>query len=96
MVYHADNDGDLVALAEQLAATDLLIAADDVAATLAEALGRPVWKMAHASDHWSWRAEGAASKWHPGARIFRLDSGAEDHSMAAMRAALAQEVGHIG
>ncbi len=96
VVYDADGDGDLTALAEQLAATDLLIAADDVAATLGEALGRPTWKIAGAADHWSWRAEGATSKWHPGARIFRLDSGVEDHSMAAMCAALAQEVGFTG
>ncbi len=96
VVYDPAAMSDLSGAAEQIAATDLLIAADDVAATLAEALGRPVWKMAGASDHWSWRAEGATSKWHPGARIFRLDSGAEDHSMAAMSAALAQEVGFTG
>ncbi len=96
VVYNAGDDDDLLGMAEQLAATDLVIAAADVAATLAEALGRPVWKVAGPTEHWSWRVEGASSKWHAGARIFRLDSGAEDHSMAAMRAALAQEVGFTG
>ena len=64
------RDG-LKSLAEILAALDLLISTEDVAATLAGALGKRVWKFAGAGAHWSWLAAGEASKWHPTARIVR-------------------------
>ena len=59
------------ALADRIAAVDLLVSAEDLAATLAGALGKPVWKIAGTADHWSWLSDSATSKWHPGARIFR-------------------------
>lgn len=93
VVYNPEPHAEFAELAEQLAALDLLISSDDVAATLAEAVGRPVWKVAGADDHWSWRGEGASSKWHPGTRIFRLAIEEGEQSMAALRSALAQEAG---
>ncbi len=64
------RDG-LGSVAGLLAALDLLISAEDLAATLAGAIGKPVWKIAGIGAHWSWLAEGAGSKWHPTARILR-------------------------
>lgn len=95
VIYDADaaGYGDLVGLRDQLAPLDLLIAQDDLSAMLAGALGRPVWKIATAASHWSWRAEGDSSKWHPGARIFRAQAASQDETIAALRAALAQETG---
>ncbi|HEY1384939.1 MAG TPA: tetratricopeptide repeat protein [Dongiaceae bacterium] len=69
--------GGLASIAGLLSAVDLVISAEDLAATLAGALGKPVWKIAGANAHWSWGREGAASKWHPTARIFRATLGAE-------------------
>jgi tetratricopeptide (TPR) repeat protein len=68
----------LAALADRIATLDLLISTEDLAATLAGALGKPVWKIAGAADHWSWLADGATSKWHPGARIFRASGSGAD------------------
>ncbi|HET6621322.1 MAG TPA: hypothetical protein VFG64_15415 [Dongiaceae bacterium] len=64
------QDG-LQSIADRLAALDLLISSEDLAATLAGAAGKPVWKVAAAGDHWSWLAEGGGSRWHPTARIYR-------------------------
>lgn len=93
VIYDAAGQNDAAGVRDQLAPLDLLISADDLAATLAEAVGRPVWKVAGANDHWSWRAEGAASKWHPGTRIFRIGGGQPEHGIEGLRMALAQEAG---
>jgi tetratricopeptide (TPR) repeat protein len=66
------RDG-LGSVAGLLAALDLLISVEDLAATLAGALGKPVWKIAGVGAHWSWLTEGTDSRWHPTARILRLD-----------------------
>jgi hypothetical protein len=78
----------LESMAGVLAALDLLISSEDVAATLAGAVGRPVWKVAGANAHWSWGTEGAASKWHPTARVIRAGQTPE-----TLMAELAQFVG---
>jgi len=70
------HDG-LGSITERLAALDLLISSEDLAATLGGALGKPIWKVAKVGDHWSWLAEGASSKWHPTARIYRPAGGVE-------------------
>lgn len=93
VIYDPATQSDLPHLAEQVAPVDLLIAGEDLTATLAEALGRPAWKLCGDADHWSWRAEGEASKWHPGVRIFRPDPAAPADAITRMRAALAEEVG---
>jgi hypothetical protein len=90
---NAKGYGDLAQFRDQLAPLDLLIANDDLSAMLAEALGRPVWMIVTASGHWSWRGEGASSKWHPGVRLFRAEAGARDQTIEALREALAQEAG---
>jgi tetratricopeptide (TPR) repeat protein len=93
VVYDPAAQSDMLHLRDHLAPLDLLIAADDLIATLGEALGRPVWKLCAGSDHWSWRAAGTASKWHPGARIFRIETTQPAEAFEALREALAQEVG---
>ncbi|HEV8389627.1 MAG TPA: tetratricopeptide repeat protein [Dongiaceae bacterium] len=85
------RDG-LGSIAGLLAALDLLISGEDLAATLAGALGQPVWKIAGANAHWSWGADSAGSKWHPTARIFRAREGSGP-PIAAMRADLEQGAG---
>jgi tetratricopeptide (TPR) repeat protein len=77
------QDG-LGSMVGSLAALDLLISTEDLAATMAGALGKKVWKIAGAADHWSWLADGETSKWHPTARIFRAAD-----AMTAMHAGLA-------
>ncbi|HEU4826474.1 MAG TPA: tetratricopeptide repeat protein, partial [Dongiaceae bacterium] len=78
---------DLESASRLLAALDLLVSAEDLAATLAGALGKPVWKIAGAGAHWSWLAQGRDSKWHPTARIYRAAAGLEP-PMAELRADL--------
>jgi hypothetical protein len=85
------RDG-LESVADLLASIDLLISTEDLAATLAGALGKPVWKIAGPNPHWSWGAEGATSKWHPTARIFRAVQGME-HVMPRIRAELEHHAG---
>jgi len=79
-------------LADRIAALDLLISTEDLVATLAGALGRPVWKIAGLADHWSWLVDGVASKWHPGARIFR-NSGDSADALSDLRAELERFTG---
>jgi hypothetical protein len=85
------RDG-LESIADLVAALDLVISTEDLAATLAGALGKPVWKIAGANAHWSWGAESATSKWHPTARVFRRAQGIEP-LIASIRAELAQFAG---
>jgi len=70
------TDG-LGSIAGLLAALDLLISGEDLAATLAGAAGKPVWKLAGVNAHWSWGSEGAAAKWHPTARVIRAAQASE-------------------
>ena len=95
VIYDAATDGysDLAAFRDQLAPLDLLIANDDLSAMLAEAIGRPTWKVVTGASHWSWRADGAASKWHPGVRLFRGSVTPQDDIIEALRDALAKEAG---
>src|SRR5688572_29203987 len=82
----------LDSIAGLLASIDLLISTEDLAATLAGALGKPVWKIAGANAHWSWGTESATSRWHPTARIFRTAQGIEQ-LMPAIGAGLEQFTG---
>jgi tetratricopeptide (TPR) repeat protein len=82
----------LVSVAALLASVDLLISTEDLAATVAGALGKPVWKIAGANAHWSWGAEGTRSKWQPTARIFRAAQG-EEQAIPAIRAEIEQDTG---
>ena len=82
------RDG-LASVAGSLAPLDLLMSTEDLAATLAGAIGKPVWKIAGVNAHWSWGAAGETSKWHPTARIFRHPLGG-DLPIDAIRSSLAQ------
>ncbi|HKP25740.1 MAG TPA: tetratricopeptide repeat protein [Dongiaceae bacterium] len=85
------RDG-LAAIAGSLAALDLLVSGEDLAATLAGALAKPVWKIAGVNPHWSWGAAGEKSKWHPTARIVRYPLGSA-LPIDAVRSGLAQGAG---
>jgi hypothetical protein len=85
------RDG-LESVAGLLAALDLLISSEDLAATLAGALGKSVWKIAAVNAHWSWKADGETSKWHPTARILRRPLGGE-LPIGAIRSSLEQFAG---
>jgi tetratricopeptide (TPR) repeat protein len=95
VIYDEATDGhnDLAGFRDQLAPLDLLIAADDLSPMLAEAIGRPAWKIVSGASHWSWRADGASSKWHPGVRLFRNGVTPYEEMIAALRIALAKEAG---
>ncbi len=82
------RDG-LASIAGSLAALDLLVSNEDLVATLAGALGKPVWKIAGVNAHWSWGAAGETSKWHPTARIVRYPLGGA-LPIDAVRGGLAQ------
>lgn len=70
-----DGTASSVDYATQLAALDLVIAADDVPAFLAASLRRPAYKIASGIEHWGWGAEGEATVWTPHARVIRSSTG---------------------
>jgi ADP-heptose:LPS heptosyltransferase len=57
--------------AAAVAATDLLVTVDTMAAHCAGALGHPIWLMAPFSPHWSWGVGRDRTPWYPTARLFR-------------------------
>jgi len=59
--------------AAAVAATDLVITVDTMAAHCAGALGRPVWIMVPYSPHWCWGVGRDLTSWYPTARLFRQD-----------------------
>jgi tetratricopeptide (TPR) repeat protein len=63
-----DTAGNLGDYAAQIQACDLVIAVEDLTATLAGAMGRPVMKLRKPVDHWWWGVEGAACPWFPDLR----------------------------
>lgn len=56
--------------AAAVAATDLLVTVDTMAAHCAGALGHPVWLTLPLSPHWCWGI-GRDTPWYPTARLFR-------------------------
>jgi len=59
--------------AAAVAATDLVITVDTLAAHCAGALGHPVWVMVPYSPHWCWGVGRDLTPWYPTARLFRQD-----------------------
>ncbi|HML13952.1 MAG TPA: hypothetical protein VK456_11620 [Xanthobacteraceae bacterium] len=57
--------------AAALAATDLLITVDTMAAHCAGAMGHPVWIAVPFSPQWTWGFDRPATPWYPSARLFR-------------------------
>jgi tetratricopeptide (TPR) repeat protein len=57
--------------AAAIAATDLVISVDTMAAHCAGAMGQRTWLAAPRSPHWAWGLDGAATSWYSSLRIFR-------------------------
>ena len=62
---------DLVEAARTMAALDLVITIDSMAAHLAGALGVPVWTLLSARPDWRWMIDREDSPWYPTMRLFR-------------------------
>jgi hypothetical protein len=61
----------LRALAEQVAAEDLIITVDTMMAHLAGALGAPTWLLLHADADWRWMRDRHDTPWYPATRLYR-------------------------
>ncbi len=72
-----EGDPPLDVLAAMLAATNLLITADTMAAHLAGALGHPAWVAVPAVANFYWMQRGETTPWYPRARLFRQAVGAD-------------------
>jgi hypothetical protein len=59
--------------AAALAATDLLITVDTMAAHLAGAMAHPAWVAVPHSPHWAWGLDRETTPWYPSLQIFRQD-----------------------
>ena len=57
--------------AAAVAATDLLISVDTMAAHCAGAMGHATWLAVPYSPHWAWGLSGNSTRWYPSMRIFR-------------------------
>jgi len=57
--------------AAAVAATDLLVSVDTMAAHCAGAFGHPLWLLAPFSPHWCWGVGRDRTPWYPTARLFR-------------------------
>jgi ADP-heptose:LPS heptosyltransferase len=68
------HDIPLDEFAAALAATDLVVTVDTMAAHCAGALGHPFALLAPFSPHWCWGVARGHTPWYPTARIFRQDA----------------------
>lgn len=67
-----ESSQSLLDYAAQLAALDIVVAADDLAAAIAMALGKPVIKLClSGAEHWAWGWAGASCVWARNVRIIR-------------------------
>ena len=64
----------LLGLAQRIAASDLVITVDTLAAHLAGAMGVPAWLMLQHETDWRWMSARDDSPWYPSIRIFRQSS----------------------
>ncbi len=71
IVAHTDALTDFAETAALVAALDLVISVDTVAAHLAGALGKPGWVMLPHAPDWRWMTDRADSPWYPTLRLFR-------------------------
>ncbi len=67
----AAGDVALDEYAAMVAATDLLISADTMAAHLAGAMGHPTWVLVPRVANFYWGHTGTGSPWYPNTRVFR-------------------------
>jgi ADP-heptose:LPS heptosyltransferase len=63
--------------AAALAATDIVVSVDTMAAHCAGALGHPVLVMLTDVPAWYWGTSGDKCRWYPSARLFRRGAGAD-------------------
>jgi hypothetical protein len=64
----------VLALAQLVAAMDLVVSVDTMCAHLAGALGVPVWTLLPYDADWRWMADRDDSPWYPTMRLFRQPS----------------------
>ncbi len=69
-----DREVALDEFAAAVAATDLLVTVDTMAAHCAGALGHPLWLLLPHSPHWAWGLARDRTPWYPTARLFRQPS----------------------
>lgn len=62
---------DLVYAARAIAAMDLIVTVDTMAAHLAGALGKPVWILLPYVPDWKWGIDGDTTPWYQTAKLFR-------------------------
>ncbi len=79
----------LDAYAAAIAATDLLISVDTMAAHCAGAMAHPVWVALSPEPEWRWAGEAGHSVWYPSARLFRQQA---DAGWAAVVDAMARRL----
>jgi ADP-heptose:LPS heptosyltransferase len=77
-----------------LAATDLLITVDTMAAHLAGALGHAAWVAIPHSPHWIWGLTNDSTVWYPSLRLFRQQKNRDwSSTMGAIVGALSERFG---
>lgn len=67
-------DAGLDEFASAVAATDLLLTVDTMAAHCAGAIGHPAWVAVPSNPHWYWGINGDGTPWYPTLRLFRQDA----------------------
>jgi tetratricopeptide (TPR) repeat protein len=78
------DEGPLDEYAAAIAATDLLISVDTMAAHCAGAMGQPTWLAVPRSPHWAWGLNGETTPWYRSTRIFRQTKSRDWSSAIAM------------
>jgi hypothetical protein len=72
LIHQPSMTGDgILPLAQAIAALDLVITVDTLAAHLAGALGRPAWLLLQAAADWRWLHLRDDSPWYPSLTLFR-------------------------
>ena len=79
--------------AATLAATNVTVSVDTMAAHCAGALGRPVLVMLTDAPAWYWGVGGDKCRWYPSARLFRRSAGADWASAVEAVAAVLRSSG---
>jgi hypothetical protein len=76
--------------AAAVAATDLLISVDTMAAHCAGAMGHATWLAVPYSPHWAWGLHGDSTAWYPSMQLFRQT---KRRSWSAVIEAMAAQLG---
>jgi hypothetical protein len=65
------GNNDVLQVAQQIAAMDLLVSVDTLTAHVGGALGVPTWTLLHSDPDWRWMNGRSDSPWYPTMRLFR-------------------------